>query len=334
MNRQPWKRVAVAVGAALLGIGTGCSSSTPGPTIKGTLQVKAFFDETGPTSAVTASFNNAILDAIDYFNANGGIQGYNVVVESADNAYKADIATALVTKWRTQPEWADVVGVFGNGTDATLAVAPVLGQDQKPLFTTSYAASLGAPQPVAKTVSLSDGSSVDVNTPGYPYVFYPGTDYSTSIRVAMQFIHGKGGRKVAFAYCGAGYCTQPIAAGKDYARQLGLTVLPDVRPELTDTAAQIDQKTADYFASGANADVEWFWMGNTTQTAVMFAQSVAAHGPATTKVISNVWGIDENSNKLCTPAGSTVSPCIGRVYGLLPFAAYGDLRYPGMENFL
>jgi branched-chain amino acid transport system substrate-binding protein len=45
--------------------------------------------------------------------------------------------------------------------------------------------------------------------------------------------------------------------------------------------------------------------------------------------------MDENTYNLCGNnwTGPT-NPCVGRVIGLLPFAAYGDLRYPGMVDVI
>ena len=81
----------------------------------------------------------------------------------------------------------------------------------------------------------------------------------------MQFVLQTGGTKAGFAYCSAGYCTSPIAAGKDYARAAGLTVAPDLRPELAGTpenAATIYSMVSDYFANGANST--WDISGSAT----------------------------------------------------------------------
>ena len=83
----------------------------------------------------------------------------------------------------------------------------------------------------------------------------------------MRFVQDKGGHKVAFAYCtGSTFCTEPIPAGKTYAKEIGLAIAPDFNPELADTAQVIDDKMKAYAA--ANPDVDWFWVGNSTFTTI------------------------------------------------------------------
>ena len=48
------------------------------------VETRAFFDITGATATVTASYNAGILDFADYVNLNGGIRGYRVHMPFAE----------------------------------------------------------------------------------------------------------------------------------------------------------------------------------------------------------------------------------------------------------
>ena len=96
-------------------------------------------------------------------------------------------------------------------------------------------------------VTMPDGSEKTFNAKGAPFNFFAGTDYSTQIRIAMRFVQDKGGHKVAFAYCtGSTFCTEPIPAGKTFAKEINLAIGPDFNPELADNAQVIDDKMKAY----------------------------------------------------------------------------------------
>jgi hypothetical protein len=62
---------------------------------------------------------------------------------------------------------------------------------------------------------------------------------------------------------------------------------------------------------------------------------MAKHAPANAKSISNVWGFDETSPSRCKEGwDGTGEPCVDRLFGVLPFAAFGELNYPGMKDLV
>lgn len=330
-------RVLHAGAAALLVTAASCSSDEGGSS-ESTLQIKGFFDLSGPTKEVLIPLAQGIRDAVDEVNETGGIRGHRVELKFLDSGYSPDAAIGIYDQWSKQPEWPEVVAIFGTGTDASRRLLPRIAADAKPFFG-PYAADLSTPVPLRVLATMADGSEKAVDVPGAPYNFHPGTDYSTSIRIALHYIkeHKTDGTKVAFAFdpeCE--YCFAPIGAGKAHAKELALgTAAADLAVRLAEPGygyADIDAAVAAYFAGGANADVEWIWMGNTTETTAMLARAVAKYAPPTTKIMTNVYGFDENLAPLCALdlAAGAPNPCFDRVFGVTPFSMYGDQRQDGM----
>jgi branched-chain amino acid transport system substrate-binding protein len=325
-----WLSLILAAGLA----GCGGADDDAG---SGAIVVRGLHDMTGPTAEIGTPYAYGVIDALDDLNEQGGIRGRLVEHEWVEFAYDTARALEIYRGWRASAEWSRVVTVFGWGTGDSLALRGEAAQDRVPLITASYAGSLSSPAPVQRTVLVPNGSAFMVDNPGAPYNFFAGTDYSTSIRIALQFVQGNGGKKIALLHCSASYCLDPIPAGRSYAAAIGLSVaseqLDTARPdgqqrlELTDLESEIDRKVADYFAVPDNKDIDWAWIGNTRNTTNYIARAVRKHAPQV-KIIVNVWGFDELSGTQCGPE------CAEQVYGLLPFAAYGDTRFPGMFEVL
>ncbi len=324
---------------------TGCGEDDTKSDNKGTLQVKGFFDMSGSTADVLVAWSHGIIDQVADLNANGGIQGYHVNLDWYDNANDSAVAVEHYNLWKTQAAWPEVVAIFGNGTASArkLRDDTSFNQDQKPYFGTSYAADLSSPIDIPK-----NNDTILEDVVGVPYMFHPGTDYSSGIRIGIEYMaaHKENTTKIAFAYDNSnpkGFPVAPIAAGKAYAAALGVEVGPDVYPYLADTTYQtVDDKVKTYFEAGANSDVEWLWIGNTADTASSFALAALRYGPANLKIMSNVWGFDESFSQRCatkaSAAGIASNLCLGtaassRVFGVAPFAAFGDTSsgIPGMS---
>ena len=54
---------------------------------------------TGPTSDVGMPYGNGVADAMNYINANGGVNGKQLAYETVDYSYKAPQAIATYKKW-------------------------------------------------------------------------------------------------------------------------------------------------------------------------------------------------------------------------------------------
>lgn len=306
------------------------------------IYVKGLFDLTGGTADVGISYSKGVLDSIEEINEKGGIDGYKIAIDWKDYSYVANKAVEFYEEWKKngwlndpqKPE-SKAVSIFGWGTADSIILSPKVAEDKIPYISASYAGSIGSPVPVQKEIDLPNGTKHFVETKGAPYNFFAGTDYSTSIRLAMQFIKNSGGKKIVFIYCNAGYCKDPIPAGKTYAKEIGLDIVGDIEVNLDFTREQ----ASDAIKAGlekfqvTEADNLWAWYGNTAKTAVFSAQGFAKHAPSNARGISNVWGFDESVTKRCKDGwDGTGEPCVEKFFGIMPFAAFGDLNYPEMKE--
>ena len=288
---------------ALLVIGLavwGCAKKEAAP-----IKIGGIFDITGATSGVGKDYAQACKDAEQYINEHGGVNGRKIQLIANDYAYKIPEAVNLYKQYK------DVDKVFviqGWGTGDTNALKPHINKDQIVYISASYDSNLNDP---AKT----------------PYNFYVGTSYSEGIRLAMQFVKesfkemfpeaGDRAPRVVFIYPDHPYGKAPIPAGKAMAEELGIEVGPDeiVGLRAIDATSQLLHMK--------EFDPDWAWVGGTTPSTSVVVKDVAKLG-LRTKIISNVWGVDENLLKLTGDAGNE------RIYGMAPFAFWGE-DVPGMK---
>jgi branched-chain amino acid transport system substrate-binding protein len=269
------------------------------------IRVGGIFDITGPTSAVGKDYAQAAKDAERYINENGGVNGRKIQVIANDYAYKIPEAVNLYKQYK------DVDKVFviqGWGTGDTNALKQQVNKDKIVYISASYDSALADP---SKT----------------PYNFYVGTSYSDAIRLAMKFVKDSFGQmfpdagnrapRVVFIYPDHPYGKAPIPAGKAMAKELGIEVGPDeiVGLRAIDATSQLLHMK--------DFDPDWAWVGGTTPSTSVVVKDVAKLG-LRTKIISNVWGFDENLIKLTGAAGND------RIYGMAPFAFWGE-NVPGMK---
>jgi hypothetical protein len=212
----------------------------------------------------------------------------------------------------------------------------------------AYAGELAAPAASSVDVevpSLSGAfvaASVNVRkqSPGYPYVFFQGTDYSTAARVAANFAWRQGARRMAFFNCStSAYCTDPVDGAKTFLAQLGGTRIGrDLAIEMTDNQATVDAKVHEFFAQerahrAAHPDyemVDWIWFGNTRASAARLGKALkkarAALG-VEAHVIAINWSVDEALYGLCGDA------CRG-FYVVQPYPMFGDPTCSGAAGLV
>ncbi len=269
------------------------------------LKIGGIFDITGPTSGVGKDYAQAAKDAEQYINENGGVNGRKIQLIANDYAYKIPEAVNLYKQYK------DVDKVFviqGWGTGDTNALKQQVNKDNIVYISASYDSALNDP---SKT----------------PYNFYVGTSYSDGIRLAMKFVKdsfqemfpdaGNRAPRVVFIYPDHPYGKAPIPAGKAMAKELGIEVGPDeiVGLRAIDATSQLLHMK--------EFDPDWAWVGGTTPSTSVVVKD-AAKLNIRTKIISNVWGFDENLIKLAGEAGNE------RIYGMAPFAFWGE-DVPGMK---
>jgi branched-chain amino acid transport system substrate-binding protein len=321
-------------GSAVCGLfvaGLACSGEKvepPPATPKDPIQVRTMTVLTGSTSENGAPYYMGIKDAIRETNEAGGIKGHLVEEKTVDHGYVKDKWVAAYNEWKANDATFDkVIQFFSWGTPDTQEFSKEATTREVPWISGSYATTLATPLPQRRTISVpTEAAPREFVAEGAPYNFFAGTDYSTQIRIGMQFVKQRGGSKIAFAYCtGSAFCKEPIPPGKTFAASINLAIGPDINPELGDMEPVVDEKVRVYAL--ANPDAEWFWVGNSIFTSSFFAKAVKKYLP-NAKLIMNLYGMDERTFELCGEA------CVGNTYSVQAFAAFGDLRHAGMEELL
>lgn len=298
--RSKWVVLATAAMLVIALGALGCAKKEEAPkeeAPKEPIVIGGIFDTTGPTSDVGKDYAVAAVDAAEYINANGGVNGRPIEIIANDYAYKPDKAVELYKTYVDQ-------GIFliqGWGTGDTNALKELVNRDQTVYMSASYDSGLNDP---TKT----------------PYNFYVGTSYGDAIRGAMQYVKEVGGKKVVFIYPDHPYGKNPIPAGKAMAEELGLEVGPDqfVALNATDAVSQLTNMK--------KFNPDWAWIGGTTASTAVIIKDAAKLG-LDTKFLINVWGFDENLPKLAGEAANE------RAYGMAPFTFYG-VDVPGMKPIL
>lgn len=319
-DKQPCKKDGSC--AAALGAGFYCAddgfcrkpaANEPGK-CEGTIPFKILHDNSGPLKEVGRSYWKGQIDFLREVNEKGGVRGCQFDIDSFDYAYDPAKATAQYEVWKggggDKPVAFDkVVAVLAFGTGDTLALAPQVAVDKKVMTSGSWAGALAAPKATSYVVPVPTvNASFNVVTkdetlasPGYPYNFFVGTDYSNSIRAAVDYIQREAppdaNDRLGFAFCSAAYCTAPLPAGRIYARAAGVAlgrdlpielspaVQPGLSPEATEAARQdiVDKLVRDYFVQEANQvkatggayrPVTWLWIANTNPSAFRIGKAL------------------------------------------------------------
>ncbi len=252
---------------------------------------------TGPTSDVGVPYGIGVADAMNYINANGGVNGKQFKFETIDYAYKAPQAIATYKGWISDLK---PVAIQGWGTADTEALVQFVAKDQIPYFSASYSGHLTDPT----------GKSPRSKSPA-PYNFFYGPSYSDTCRGLVQWAaadwKAKGNKgKPKFIHMGANhpYPNAPKEACAAYAEELGFEVLNPIVYDLKPGDAKAQCLTLK--DSGAN----YAYMGNTAGSNISLLNSCGTVG-ANPQFLANVWGWDENSIKAARESGDGVAVFLG-----------------------
>jgi ABC-type branched-subunit amino acid transport system substrate-binding protein len=375
LRRRLWNRgVSVGLVAAAAG-GMGCAQVVgiePNPTVEaphcvGTAHVRIASDFSGTATDIAIPHFYGIYDYMRNLNDNGGLDGCAVDVQVADNHYTGPGTQAVVDEWRNNDaDWQNVNAVFTFGTGPTQTVAPGVMAENKVIIPGSYAGGLDTPVGIEKSVIYpvvnnsyqEAANSEEKKSAGYPYVFFPATDYGTAIRLAIQVAWQVAPGRMAMAHDDnppCAYCVDPLAAGKSYIRNLqGMDLGRDLLFKQTSDPADtkgIDDAVQAYFTAEVAhviddptyMPVSWVWSGNSVYSSSVLGQSIAriqhdlidnnadSKFPAALKpggagywklrVIANNWGIGETTPGICGTACND-----DNFYGLFPVPGYGDIQ--------
>ncbi|MEZ4861475.1 MAG: ABC transporter substrate-binding protein [Caldilineaceae bacterium] len=197
---------------------TAAESAAPADTSP--IKVGAIFDLTGATSDVGPLYAEGIKGYIDFVNQNGGIEGRQLELFSADYAYAVDQAEQLYSQYVNQEE---VVVFSGWGTGDTEALRGRIGEDQIPFVSASYSAVLKDPAEA-------------------PYNFLVGTTYSDQFILAIDKALADGATTIALFHNDSPFGTSPLEDGRAYAESKGATVINFPMPRgATDYTAELSQ---------------------------------------------------------------------------------------------
>jgi hypothetical protein len=342
---------------------------TPGPKVcQGTIQVRIITDASGPVVATSTPIAYATVDYIRKLNSAGGLRGCMIEYQVADNHYDGVATMTILDGWRqSDPTWAQVNTVFiASGTPGVLYAGPSLMQEKKVLIAASYDGTLASPNPTMSDVGyLEVGSDFSVasltatrQSSGWPFLFFPATDYSTALRLGIRAAWKIAPGKIAMAHdATSAYANDPLYAGKSFVSSLpGMTLGRDLiypikvmSPTDDPTAhdnvlAYFTEEIAHVKDNATYVPVTWIWAGNTAQSSTLLGKyiaeaqqmidsssdiSAATKSSWKLKVMANNWGINEGVPAACGTA------CNDIYYGLFPVPRYGDLdKSSGMASLI
>ncbi|MCB9947400.1 MAG: ABC transporter substrate-binding protein [Rhodospirillaceae bacterium] len=283
----------------------------PGLAAADEIPVGHIVDFTGATSGVGVSFGSGIADAMNWINANGGIDGDTLAFETYDYAYQAPRAVSTYRRWVAQDH---IVAVQGWGTADTEALAEFVARDEIPYWSASYSGALTDPNGTGPR-----------STKAAPYNFFYGPSYSDGCRALVQWAsedwaaRGEDGAPT-FVHMGDNhpYPNAPKEACGEYAEELGFEVLPAINYTLapgdfTPQCLTLKEIGADYA-----------FLANTAGSGISLMTACATVG-VETQFMTNVWGFDENAMRAAGEAAD------GTVFVVRTGTVWGD-DAPGMET--
>ena len=205
---------------------TACGGGGGGGGDAAPIKVGAIFDLTGATGDVGTPYSEGVKGYIEWLNANGGVEGRQIDLISADYAYKVDQAEQLYSQYVSE----GVVAFMGWGTGDTEAMRTKIAEDKIPFMSASYSAAL-----------LDMGAA--------PYNFLIGTSYSDQAIIAIRWAiddHAAMGAtdapKVALIHHDSPFGTSPVEDAKAYAEANGVEFMSLAMPGgVTDYVAELAQ---------------------------------------------------------------------------------------------
>jgi len=276
-----------------LSLATGVTDAQP------TIKLGNLVDLTGPTSDQGKDISQGRIDAVQYFNEKGGINGKKIELVSVEYGFQPPRAVAAYKRFVEEDK---VLLVLGYGTPDTEALRPYITKDKVPYLSGSYSGHLTDPKQT-------------------PYNFPGGIDYTSQIRIFLNYVKETwtdASRKprVAFIYADNAYGRAPIEAGRTYAKQIGVDLVDEeiIPTVLTDATSQLlNMKKKDPDFAYINTNTQW--------VPVVLKDSLKLG--LNTKYVVNNYGFDERTPSLAGEAAEGVM-------GIADVAFWGD-DVPGMK---
>jgi branched-chain amino acid transport system substrate-binding protein len=149
----------------------------------------------------------AMQDVVDMTNEAGGINGKKIQYYWADGEYKDDVGIAAFK--RLYAQYAPQV-MFGQSTGMTKALGPEIKSRYKVLY------------------SAYTMTSEAANPKENPYLFIAAPTYAEQFGVLLKYIaKEKPGANIAFFYSDTEFGREPIPAGREMCKKMGLNVVAE-----------------------------------------------------------------------------------------------------------
>lgn len=266
------------------------------------IKIGAIHDLTGPTSDVGTPYADGLKGYVAWRNANGGINGRQLELISADYGYKVDIAEQLYSQYVQE----GVIVFMGWGTGDTEAMRSRIASDKIPFMSASYSANL---------LDMDDA----------PYNFMIGTSYSDQAIIALrwaledwQAMGNTGGPAVAFVHHDSPFGQSPVPDAAAFAAANGIAFTNIPMPGgVTDYVAELAQ--AQTF--GAN----YIITHTISSPAAVLVKDAASQGLKDSITFINLnWCADEIFVTLAGAAAEGVVGAIPFTPPSSPVAGHGD----------
>ncbi len=278
------------------------------------IKVGNLLDLTGPTSSTGKISGPGKIDAFAWINANGGINGKMIEVDSVDYSYQTQRAIQQYKKWKDD----GVIAIQGYGTNDTEAMVGFIAEDKIPYFSMSFSGHLTDPSGISP--KAKDGK-IKVA----PYNFFIAPSYSDGNRAlilwAAEDWKKKGGAgKPKYIHLGDNhpYPLAPKEAGEELAKESGFDVVPSIQYALA--GGDFKAQCLALQSSGAN----YAFLANTTGANIALLRSCATVG-VNVQFMANIWGMDEAGMKAAGKAADGLVQVLGQ-------AQWGS-DVPGMKVF-
>jgi branched-chain amino acid transport system substrate-binding protein len=150
---------------------------------------------------------DGMKDAIDMKNEEGGINGKKIEYHWEDGEYKNDVGIAAFKRLyaKHKPH-----AMYGQSTGMTKALAPEIKDRYKVLYSSYSFAEMAA------------------NPEENPYLFIAGPRYADMFGVLLKYIAEKDpGANIAFFYSDTEFGREPIPAGREKCKELGLNLVAE-----------------------------------------------------------------------------------------------------------
>lgn len=252
-----------------------------------------------PIAAGSKLLDLGLKDCVAMANEQGGINGKKITYVVKDDKYNAELGASILQDLMAEHK---PLCVFGSGTPLSLAVAPVIRDRYKVLYSSpSFSGKLA-------------------QAAMFPSTFVVGPTYSDQVAIALKYI-AKSNRqaRVAFLYSDTAMGKDPIAYGRIICRRLQLKLVGEAIGDIRggDHYKQIEE------LKGLNPDfvVMHGWVGAPAADVITQCRDLGLNST----IIITLWGVQKSVLDKMGPDGPSF-------LGLSPFAYWWMTDVPMIQK--